>query len=82
MVNGITRQVIVVKGSGEELFDQAIFLVRNDVIAKGGFTESDLLKEAKQLGSPNAVTSVRQNLRWLICGATIVGLFWIISYLI
>ena len=82
MVNGITRQVIVVKGSGDEMFDQAIFLVRNDVIAKGGISESDLLKEAKQLGRKNTITSVRQNLRWLVCGAMIVGLFWVISYLI
>ena len=82
MVNGITRQVIVVKGSNEEMFEQAIFLVRNDVIAKGGVSEKDLLKEAKKIGSQNGSGSVQQNMRWLVCGAMIVGLFWLISLLL
>ena len=38
MVKGTTRQVILVKGTGEKLFEQAIFLVRDDALRSGGVT--------------------------------------------
>ena len=47
MVKGITRQVIVVKSPDKKLFDQAIFLVREDALANGGITEEALLNEAR-----------------------------------
>ena len=43
MVKGTTRQVVVVKGPDPKLFDQAIFLVRDDVVLDGGVTEEALL---------------------------------------
>ena len=49
MVKGTTRQVVVVKGPDPKLFDQAIFLVRDDVVLDGGVTEEALLQEAKQI---------------------------------
>ena len=45
MVKGISRQVIVVRGTDPKLFEQAIFILRED--AKE-VTEQQLLKEAKQ----------------------------------
>ena len=40
MVKGVTRQVVVVKGTEEKLFDQAIFLVREDALTDGEITEA------------------------------------------
>ncbi len=83
MVKGITRQVVVVKGPDQKLFDQAIFLVREDALAEGGITEEALLKEAK-IVCRNA--EPRQNLLkkllWAASGALITGSIWLISALI
>ena len=56
MVKGITRQVVVVKGGDPAMFEQAIFLVRDDVLAQGGVTEEALLEEARKA----ACDAVRQ----------------------
>lgn len=78
MVKGTTRQVIVVKGTEAALFEQAIFLVRDEVIAKGGVTEDALLKEARQLcGSPSF--SRWRNLLWSAGGAGLVGAAWVLA---
>ena len=48
MVKGISRQVIVVDGPDPKLFDQAIFILKNDALGEG-ITEEALLKEARQV---------------------------------
>lgn len=83
MVKGITRQVIVVKGPDTRLFEQAIFLVRDDVISEGGITEEALLREARQAckgtGKP---VSLLHRLLWFAAGASLMGFIWaIISFI-
>ena len=79
MVKGTTRQVIVVKGADKTLFDQAIFLVRDDVLSSGGVTEEKLLQQArtacKERSSPNALTKAL----FSALGAMSVGLIWALS---
>ena len=80
MLKGITRQVIVVKAQDQKIFDQAIFLVRDDVLADGGITEERLLSEAKiackcQIDRKNVVNK----LLWSISGALITGIIWFLS---
>lgn len=83
MVRGITRQVIVVKGPDQKLFDQAIFLVREDALADGGVTEEALLNEARsacrQAGRP---TRWRNRLLWACSGAAATGAVWLLSALL
>ena len=43
MVKGNTRQVIVVKSPDPKLFDQAIFLLKEDALEKDGVGERELL---------------------------------------
>jgi len=82
MVKGTTRQVIVVKSPDPKLFDQAIFLVRDDVLAHGGVTEEALMNEVKQICNEQKLPNVLlSKLFWSCCGASIVGLFWGISLL-
>ena len=83
MVKGITRQVIVVKGPDQKLFDQAIFLVREDALAEGGVTEEALLKEAKIVcRNAEPVQNLLRKLLWAACGALITGSIWLFSALL
>ena len=82
MVKGISRQVIVVDGPDPKLFDQAIFILKDDALGEG-VTEEALLKEARQVirGSgkgkkrPRALPGVG----WSALGAALVGIAWAIS---
>ena len=43
MVKGVSRQVVVVRSPDQKLYEQAIFILREDA---HGYTEDMLLKEA------------------------------------
>ena len=82
MVKGISRQVIVVDGPDPKLFDQAIFILKDDVLGEG-ITEDALLKEAQQVirGSGKAKKRIRplRGIGWSAIGAALVGIAWAIS---
>ena len=83
MVKGTTRQVIVVKRPDQKLFDEAIFLVRDDVLMNGGVTEEALLQEAREVcKTPSSHKTWLQQLLWSIYGAAGMGIIWIISAII
>ena len=46
MVKGTSRRVIVVDSPDPKLFEQAIFIVKNDAFAKEGVTPQQVLGEA------------------------------------
>lgn len=48
MVKGINRQVIVVKSPDPKLFDQAIFLLREDAFSSSGTTPEQVIRQARQ----------------------------------
>jgi len=48
MVKGINRQVIVVKSPDPKLFDQAIFLLREDAFSSSGATPEQVIRQARQ----------------------------------
>ena len=80
MVKGISRQVIVVHSPDKKLFEQAIFILKED--AKG-VTDEELMKEAKRvIRSPQS--GRKRYLRyygpaWACGGAMITGVVWLIS---
>ncbi len=47
MVKGVSRQVIVVQSPDRKLFEQAIFILREDA-PQEGITDEMLLREARQ----------------------------------
>ena len=49
MVKGISRQVIVVRSPDPKLFEQAIFIVKEDAFTKGGVSAEQVLQEAKRV---------------------------------
>ena len=59
MVKGITRRVIVIKSPDKRLFDEAIFIVKEDALTDAGVTGDDILKEAQTV----ADSYIRANLK-------------------
>ena len=48
MVKGISKQVIVVQSPGPELFEQAIFILKEKAVGEG-VTDELLMKQAQQV---------------------------------
>ncbi len=85
MVKGISRQVIVVQSPGPELFEQAIFILKDTALAEG-VTDERLLKEAQQVirgGKPEKKRKFcLYGAVWAAGGAVLTGIAWLISALI
>lgn len=80
MVKGVSRQVIVVQAPGEELFDQAIFILKNEAVGKGVSNEM-LLKQAQRAINGGGERKKRKlwlyGPVWACAGAVITGLVWL-----
>ena len=76
MVKGISRQVILVHSPDRKLFEQAIFILRDDA---QGVTEEALLKEAERLVRLPQVKRSWQGVLWAAAGALTTGLVWIFT---
>lgn len=48
MVKGITRQVILVKSPDPKLFEEAIFLVREEALTREGANAEQVIRQARQ----------------------------------
>lgn len=85
MVKGISRQVIVVHSPDPNLFDQAIFILKDEAVGKAGITEELLLKEANRIINTPTVKGRKRYLLfgpiWAAIGAAVTGLVWLISLL-
>ena len=80
MVKGISKQVIVVQSPDQKLFDQAIFILKDDAVGEG-ITDEALLKEAKQsIRMPEKKRYLRYyGPVWACGGAIVASLVWLIS---
>jgi len=80
MVKGITRQVIVVQGPDPKLFDQAIFILKDDAVGEG-ITDEMLLKEARQAirGTQGKERSWGYGPLWACGGAFATALLWLVT---
>ena len=83
MVKGTSRQVIVVQGPEEKLFEQAIFILKDEAVAQG-ITEELLLKEAKYALRGGELPGVRKRLPlrgavWALGGAVATGVVWLLT---
>ena len=48
MVKGITRQVILVKSPDPKLFEEAIFIVKEEALAREGVSADQVIRQARQ----------------------------------
>ena len=82
MVKGTSRQVIVVHAPEEKLFDQAIFILRDNAVGEGGVSDEALLREAKRyLAEPGSGKRkwLHNGPLWGAAGAGVTGLVWLLS---
>ena len=86
MVKGISRQVIVVHSPEPKLFEQAIFILREDAVGQEGVTDELLMKEAKKLINQSKAGKKRflwmYGPVWACGGAGLTALAWLISTLL
>ena len=81
MVKGISRQVIVLDTPDPKLFEQAIFILKDDL---EGVTDEALLREARQMIRGQDKGGRKRYIRfygvfWAAAGAFLTGLAWILT---
>ena len=86
MVKGVSRQVIVVHSPDPKLFEQAIFILKDDAVTQG-VTDELLLKEARQTLNGCSGIARRKKLSmygpvWAAGGAVLTGMVWLITGLL
>lgn len=85
MVKGISRQVIVVHSPEPKLFEQAIFILKDEAVGREGVTDEALMKEAKALlhsaGSRKRERKTLSGPVWAAGGALATGLIWLLTAL-
>lgn len=84
MVKGISRQVILVQAPEPKLFEQAIFILKDDM--GEGVTDELLLKEAQKAIHSNVPNKKRHfylyGAFWAMGGALVTGLVWLLTWLL
>ena len=84
MVKGITRQVILVKSPDPKLFEEAIFIVKEEALAREGVSADQVIREARQAADGylrrsrawNARDRQRPGPAWGAAGAVLASLAW------
>lgn len=76
MVKGTSRQVIVVKSPDRKLFEQAIFILREDA---EGVSDEMLLQEAQLAAQQASRRLVPHRAVWAFGGAVVTGLVWLMT---
>ena len=83
MVKGNSRQVIVVSNPEQQLFEQAIFILKEEAV-KNGVTEAQLLQEAKKAAGEGITKKKYRSVQgpvWACGGALATGLLWLLTLL-
>ena len=86
MVKGISKQVIVVHSPDPKLFEQAIFILKEDAVTQG-VTDELLLKEAQQAIRGPVRSGKKPRLAmygpaWAAAGAALTGVLWLVTALL
>ena len=82
MVKGISRQVILIPNPDPQLFEQAIFILKEEAVTQG-VTDEQLLKEAKRLmrmpGRAPSCGLLSKGPVWAALGAALTGVVWLVT---
>ena len=84
MVKGTTRRVIVIKTPDPKLFEEAIFIVREDLSAQGGVTGDEIVRQAQKAANDYIRTHARTKLKiripapvFALAGALVASAAWL-----
>ena len=81
MVKGVSRQVILVRPPEPKLFEQAIFILRDD-LPREGITDEMLLQEAKVAARAQRLPLLGSGPVWACGGAACTALIWLLCALL
>ena len=76
MVIGISRQVILVHSPETEMFEQAIFILKENAEA---LTDEMLLAEAKRIINKPGTKRFHTGPIWACAGAVLTGIIWLVT---
>ena len=76
MVKGISRQVILVQAPETRLFEQAIFILKENAEA---VSDDQLLREAKQIMGNSGKRKRLYGPLWACGGAVLTGVIWLFT---
>lgn len=83
MVKGRTRRVVVVKSPDRRVFEEAVFILRDDALRESGMTAEDILGEACRVAREYMRSHTgRRYLRYLpyaAVGLTMGTLGWLLA---
>ena len=89
MVKGITRRVIVIKTPDPKLFEEAIFIVREEVSASGGVTGDEIVRQAQKAANDYIKNHARSRRKiripapvFLLAGALLASAAWFAAIII
>jgi len=86
VVKGITRQVILVKSPDPRLFEEAIFIVKEEALNREGVTTQQIMREARQAADGYLKQGRAWNRRlnrlpaplWGAAGAAVASAGWMV----
>ena len=91
VIKGISKRVVVVNSPDPKLFEQAIFILREDFAAAAGITESDVMRQAEEIVdgfAKNGSLAARGRFwsrlpapAFAAAGAGVTGLAWLLLWL-
>jgi hypothetical protein len=84
MVKGLSRRVVMVRYPEAGVFEQALFVVRDDAAVSRGISADEVLAEACRIAQRQSGSGKRKlwpPLAYLLLGAGGVGLAWAASWL-
>ena len=85
MVKGISRRVIVVDSPDPRIFEQAIFILRNDMASgSGGVSSQQLVDQAVRIAKSSVPPRRLRITPWIsaLLGGAAIGLVWLLAVLI
>ena len=90
MVKGISRRVVVIKSPDPKVFEEAIFIVREDFLNSGGMSSEELVKEAQRVADLYVKSQMSEKRSLLsrlpapvfaAAGAAATGIAWLAMHL-
>lgn len=82
MVKGVSKQVIIMRPGESALFEQAIFILKENAVGSQGITDRQLLQEANLLlhSSRKKPSLWQYGTLWAMVGGLTVGIIWAVTY--
>lgn len=74
MIKGINRRVVVVKAPDRRFFEEAIFVLREDILGKNGVSADDVVAEARRVAESYGKRHAPKRREWLkMMGYMVLG---------